>query len=423
MSAISGWFFRRARTAPPKWVSPWTAVLAALAIRLLVALLLPAPELGGNAVDVYLPSAHHIASGLGFNDIATTEYSMVGPGYPYFLAAVFKLFGTNLLIVRLIQCLLDSATVGLVYLIARAIGSRRMAFMAALAYAVYPIAIRYCVEITAETPFTLLQTGAIAALVYGVADWRLRLFLGSGILWALAILTRSTPVLLPFVAAPVVVIVGRFRPRAWIAGAVVAVATVVLLAAWGIRNEKVLHEFMVVQSNSGTTFAYGADAAWWTLAGHPARYQYVEELIRRGAIPAIASSQSDIDRRFWLAGIERYKSRWAENKIGSVTFFVRKFFRLWYGSESGQSLRALAIMQLPLLGLWVLGVVLRWRQRTYVDVILLGVIGYYISLHVLMLPMLRYLFPAMPLIMIYATFGVWRLASSAASRADTLSVP
>ena len=61
------------------------------------------------------------------------------PGYPLFLAAVYRLFGVDIVAVRVAQCLLGAATIAVVHRIATKVLDRAGARLAALATALYPL--------------------------------------------------------------------------------------------------------------------------------------------------------------------------------------------------------------------------------------------------------------------------------------------
>jgi 4-amino-4-deoxy-L-arabinose transferase-like glycosyltransferase len=73
------------------------------------------------------------------------------PLYGYFLGGLFFLFGDNLTTVRLVQVGLDSLNILLIYGIGARIHSKQAGVLAALVYALYPVAFFYSLLILKTT--------------------------------------------------------------------------------------------------------------------------------------------------------------------------------------------------------------------------------------------------------------------------------
>src|SRR5262249_8611117 len=83
------------------------------------------------------------------------------PGYTYFVAAVFAVFGHNLAALRVIQAVVGTLTVGVVYLLGSLVFGRRPALLGAALTAVYLPLVYYAGLILTETWFTFVQTVAV----------------------------------------------------------------------------------------------------------------------------------------------------------------------------------------------------------------------------------------------------------------------
>jgi 4-amino-4-deoxy-L-arabinose transferase-like glycosyltransferase len=115
------------------------------------------------------------------------------PGYPYFVAGVYALFGRSVTAVALVQALLDAVTCTLLAVIgARWFGERAGLIAGGLA-AVYGPFLYFAAQLLPSTLFVFTSVAALTAGILGAATV-------AGCLWAGALLVRSEIVLaLPFV--------------------------------------------------------------------------------------------------------------------------------------------------------------------------------------------------------------------------------
>jgi tetratricopeptide (TPR) repeat protein len=133
----------------------------------------------------------------------------MGPLYPHLLAGIYAIFGRNLDVVRGLQIVLSTATVGLIHLLARQYGGRRLALVASALAALYGPLIYYSVSILYPT---------------------LTVFLAAGILWLLHESARRRSRALVFVGGMIVGIYALGRGNILLFA---PFALVWLLAAWG----------------------------------------------------------------------------------------------------------------------------------------------------------------------------------------------
>lgn len=166
----------------------------------------------------------------------------VDPLYPYFLGAVYAVFGHDLLVVRIVQILVDVATVALVAKIGAAVATRAVGNVAALLYALYAPAVMS----TGEIEKTTLSTFLLTLTVFLVLREGSLPLASAGVSLALAGLTRGNILLLVIPLA--IYIVATHRERA---GRVLGVFLAGFAAVLGLviaRNVAVAGEFTVVAS-------------------------------------------------------------------------------------------------------------------------------------------------------------------------------
>jgi 4-amino-4-deoxy-L-arabinose transferase-like glycosyltransferase len=154
------------------------------------------------------------------------------PGYPAFVAVVYRLFGVSTLPVAIAQALVFALICLIVYALARRIAGEGTAAVAALMTGVFPPLPYYGALVLTEVWTTFVLMAAMLACLRAVQQGRTRDFLLAGALFSGATLVRPAFVLLPFglaIAMPMLVPSERNRRRAgqWAALAAVAAITMV----------------------------------------------------------------------------------------------------------------------------------------------------------------------------------------------------
>jgi tetratricopeptide (TPR) repeat protein len=86
----------------------------------------------------------------------------MSPGYPYFLAVVFKLVGSSIFTIRIIQALISVTNIFLIYLLTKNLFNSKSGFIAAGLASIYSVFIFFSGAVFGET----LQTFLVTALLY-----------------------------------------------------------------------------------------------------------------------------------------------------------------------------------------------------------------------------------------------------------------
>jgi 4-amino-4-deoxy-L-arabinose transferase-like glycosyltransferase len=239
------------------------AVLA-VALVLRVAWSLYVQEEPSNFGDpiIYLNSARGIADGVGYRLFLSTYPTAFHPiGYPGWLAGIVwiaKSVGLerhDTLLITLAQAVMGTASVALLYGIARRLFDDRIAIIAAALTACFPNLIFYSGLIYSETLYVFGLLLAVWIVVR--ADWNpvppLPVIAVFGLVVGLTTLVR--PFTLPL---PLFLGIALLRAGAGWAdvGRVVAIAlgiAVLVLVPWTVRNSRAMHAFVPVSTNLGDT--------------------------------------------------------------------------------------------------------------------------------------------------------------------------
>ncbi len=245
-------------------------LLVALGFRLFIALRLPNDE-PGDAI-VYSQLAVNVLEQHVYSHEPQAPYapSLIRlPGYPLFLAGVYKIFGHgNKTAVRVVQAVIDTLTCVLVALMAFAWAvdlerRHRAAIIAFALAAVCPFTAIYVATLLTEVPTNFLAVAMVLAVTFAFkatddtdgtygrkALWW---WVVSGFIAALAVLFRPDSGL--FAAAVGVTLVlsmllqRRANPfklrmkRLFVSGAVFSLVFCLVLVPWTIRNYRVFHLF------------------------------------------------------------------------------------------------------------------------------------------------------------------------------------
>jgi hypothetical protein len=252
------------------------------------------------------------------------ESADVSPLYPYVVLPFFyRLTGVNMSITLVIQAILDTLTVLLIYLIARRIYGVRAAAYAGLAAAAYAPFIIYQGQLLSESLLSLLIAAFFLALVAGDASPGLKRAIAAGALLGLAVATK--PNCLVFAPLAGLLIFHRSSwslRRALPAVAALAASAVVVLLPFAWRNYRSVGEFHLVRGNSGIMLYMGNNPSAIGVYQQPADAAAME-IERR----AEGLSLSGRDRLYREAALEFIRN----NPKHALSLLWRKFI-LFFGS-------------------------------------------------------------------------------------------
>jgi 4-amino-4-deoxy-L-arabinose transferase-like glycosyltransferase len=375
-------------------------------------------------------NAEPVNDGVGYDHLATALLGGQGyvsdwgeptafrpPVYPLFLAGIYAVTDHSLAAVRVVQAVLDTLTAIVVYLIAKELthGSRRVASLAALGTAFYPLLIYETGLLIPEGLSYLLQFLAVWCLVLMLRDDRLYLPLAAGALMGLTVLARPTstlwvPLILVWMILPGVL------PKPVAKLAAMAVGLALVFGPWTVHNYVTLGDLVPVST--------GGQLGLWTGNNPLAEGGGVEpgpetwpnaDYPTRGWHGWQGLTEIESGRRFAAEG-------WAwirANPDKFVLLLPKKLIRLWspvsYSTQFGRQVPALMIVLvvppylvfLALAGYGAWSTRHRWREffpllAIAVSVNLLAVIYFGAT---------RYAIPMMICFVILAAIGIDRWLS------------
>lgn len=353
------------------------------------------PCVFGDTV-IYADLARSILAGRPYevNQWGIPHYALRTPGYPAFLAACQAVFGERLLPVRLVQAVLGTVGVYLVYrLVGRTAADRSAAVVAAGLAAVEPYGIGLGSLVLSEGLFVPLMLAGLWGLSVlwtrngepGSARWP-TVAVGTGLAQGAAILVRpSWALMVPALLAVWAVGVGRIgRREALKRASVVALAVAAVMAPWWARNARVFGRFVPTALWVGASLYDGLSPR----ATGASEMSFLE-----------SSGFAELDEVTQDATLRRLAVDFARTHPGrALELAAIKATRFWSPWPNAETLRSPAVawgsaaVTLPLFGLVALGAWDRRRDGRAL-VLLLGPLVYFMALHMVFVSSIRYRIP------------------------------
>jgi len=264
-----------------------------------------------------------IASGMEFIHDAYFR----APLYPAFLALIYKLFGVNLLMARLVQAVIGGVSCGLLYLIGQRLFDKRTGTVAGLVMAGYPLFIYFDGELLISVLLVfLILLGFLLLLRSRERDrqWWL-----PGLVFGLAAIAR--PNVLAFGAVVPVWFVIEEGRRWWKRALMFGLAVLVPIVPVTVRNYLVSRRLVVIAWQAGTNFYIGNNeysdgttaivpgtrGSWW--GGYNDVKQAAEKVLGRELKGA------EIDRFWFSQGLDF----WRRQPGKALLLTLRKLY-LWF---------------------------------------------------------------------------------------------
>jgi 4-amino-4-deoxy-L-arabinose transferase-like glycosyltransferase len=323
----------------------WLAGIVALglALRLAVSDVFdPAPPLFSDA-EYYDAVARSLSGGDGHSVLVTEDAFLPGgpptaffpPGYSFFLALPYALFGPNLEVAHLANIAAGVVTVLLVYLIGARLLGWRAGLLGAFIAAIFPSLVFWTPVLLSETVFTCMFAAALLACVCSLTDdtsisWRMAAL--TGVLTGAAVLVRGPALVLLPVAILWWYLISR-RPReALIGGGAAILGAAVVLTPWMMRNIIVFDSPVLLSTNFGYNLRVGHASYSTGRFIHPADiYEFVDEgeelelvLNEEGTRLALDYVVANPGREAELAVL---KSRWLWSPDTDVVLWLSSFGR------------------------------------------------------------------------------------------------
>ncbi len=398
-------------------------------------------EMKANDPFFFLPSVdpkvfHEWAIKIAGGELLGDRVFFLSPLYPYFLGAVYAIFGAGFLVGKLVQMILGAACCVMIYTLGKRVFDMRTGFFAAVLFALYLPSIFYegVLLVTGlQTPLNLL---CVLLLLRAAASPSVVRWLVSGGLLGLSALARPNVLLL---GGFVIVWLAWFMPRPvitkqkFIFAAVFSLGVGCAVFPVTIRNWVVGEDFVLVSSQGGVNFyiGNGPDATGsfvvpslfpMTRADDPLQQEesyrkYAEQELGHELKPSEISG-------FWFARTWEHIGDDPGKWMGLLWRKLRLFFNYReIGNsrdfDSSRQFSTVLNLPLPVYGfiapLALLGMALavrRFRSAFF----LYGMVGTYVASYVILFVLAHYRMPVLPFLILFSAHGIVWLADGIRQR-------
>ncbi|MFC1804617.1 ArnT family glycosyltransferase [Candidatus Omnitrophota bacterium] len=385
--------------------------LLAAVLRLFFVFGYPQIPVESDALD-YDRLGSSLAQGKGF---ITEEGDLEmgrSPGFPFFLAVIYKIFGHTYKHVKFFQILISLITLGIIFCLARDVFGERVGFIAMFVGAIYPPFLSYNGLILSECLFTfcIVLFVYLSLLSIRRRDW-LASFL-AGLVGGFAFFVRQEFILF----LPSLFILGYIYFKEDLKKIVLLIlVALVIITPWIIRNSKAFDKFVCIPSQVSGIFWISTYEEEW-LEWH-SEDPYFRNLTK-------GSAGFEKDNLLLRESIKNIK----EHPFLYTKFCFKRLVRFWIGSHSNtfyglqesftnyvsnkDYLRvaiktSLLIFNTLLTFFGFCGIIMairKIRERRKEVVLLVMPISVIMIIHFFLFATLRYQVPIMPLMIIFASY-------------------
>ncbi|OGC75929.1 MAG: hypothetical protein A2145_06630 [candidate division Zixibacteria bacterium RBG_16_40_9] len=369
--------------------------------------------------------AKQIASG----DWMGSQVFFRAPFYPYFLAVLYKIFGPHLFLVRLIQHLIGSFSIVLIFLLAKKIFDRKVAVLASFLAATYWIFIYYEAELLLDFWLVLWSLLLIWFLLKAYENLKSSTWFLSGIILGLFTITRPNILLfLPFLLLWLIMVLRKQVPYLKILlfyGWVLSGTALVILPVT-LRNYLVAKDPVLIASQGGINFYIGNNPKSDGMSA---------------IVPELGDDWEYSDCQFMAENTQNrklkpsevsgfyYKKGWEfifMHPTQSLPLLIKKLYVFWNKFEISNNQNIYFFKQYSVLsrilflGFWLigplalLGIFLSIKRGPKTSLILLFIFSYMLSVIIFFVTS-RYRLPVLPFLIIFASFAgieIYRKISS-----------
>jgi 4-amino-4-deoxy-L-arabinose transferase-like glycosyltransferase len=323
--------------------------------------------------------------------------------YPLYLAGVYTLTGYHPLVARLLQGIVGGALLCfLIYRIGRRVVNEETGLVGAGLAAVYGYFIYYNVALMTETFFIVLVLLTLYLGIEVKENPTLLRWVGLGLSLGLASLLRQTVLLfVPFLLIWLFLELRTRSIRLW-HFAIPIVIILLLVTPWTLRNYRIYHQFLLLNSNAGYALYASNNPNLGTDWRNDAVVVPVPEALK-------GQNEAKLDRALTQRGIEFILADPARYLRLSMDKTL-EFFWFWPSSDSSRISNLNRVLSfglyLPfmLFGLWLS--LSRWRSF----VVLYLFIVIHTGIYLLSWPAPRYRLPVDAVSMVFAALALLELA-------------
>ena len=332
-------------------------------------------------------------------------YARRAPVYPLFLATIYFIFGHSFVAARFTQAIIGALSCIIIYLIAKELFEGNSGLIAAFITAVYYPFILQPAYLLTEVLFTFNLALSIFFFLRYYARKRIFLLFAASIIFGIASLCRA--VIFPFalfISAWLFIVYWPGKKIAIKASAIFCLAIIIMVLPWTLRNFRIYHAFIPITIESGRLLYLGNNPR--AIGGIGGWVRNDVDLFYPMDISNPHSLEAD---RIML---KRALHFMAKNPERTIFLMGKKFINMWrpyYVDAKRISKVAMGLPYIVIIILGILGIVLgfkAWPKTLF----LCAIIVYVALIHMVTIAEIRYRYPVMPFLIIFASHALVRLS-------------
>ncbi len=283
--------------------------------------------------------------------------------------------------------------------------STEAGWLAGVLWLVFPPAVVISTWIASETLFTTLLVLSMVMLIRSFSQQRgVGLYFAAWLTLGVKTLVLGTTLLLPVFFFAISCFQGI--PKRLLKCTLFFIGMCLLVFPWTLRNLYVLGEPLIVNAAFGTVLFQGSRSKYFTIEGMSRNYPVLRrQAAEEGLVEPTDRKATSQDRWYFNLGLREYRIRLEQEPWSFFPFVIHKFARLWYGMETGIFYKQLILGICSLLVVPI-GIFQIWfwrRDHLHLSMILSLLLLYFVILHLISLPLLRYMIPLYPFLIFSAS--------------------
>lgn len=364
----------------------------------------------------------------GVSSSACTDYSFMPPGYPFFLAIIYRIFGHNILIAKIFQAFIGSFTCIIIYFIGKNIFNKKIGILSALVAAFYPTFIIFSGLLFTETLYIFLVSLAILYLLKDFDQPSVKNLLIIGLSLGLAMLTRTIIMFfIPFILLWMILYSSsknlsekpsssesypstKQKKKNLMRFFVLFIIIMCVISPWTVRNYNVHHEFVPISTNGGVAFWYGNNPEprsshidFGDITNNPLINMTDEVQRDRLGYKEGFKFIRENPCTFLFLCVKRFSNFWGL-PIWFFIFYEYNYFIIPISKLSFMVLAPLTVIPyIILIPLSIFGII--FHSRSAKTSLLLLLISYYTIVHTIVMSTHRYHIAIVPFLIIFAIYG------------------
>lgn len=340
------------------------------------------------------------------------------PFYPYFLGIIYKLFGHNYFIPRLIQHLFGSFSVVLIYFLAKRLFNKKVGYLSAIFASIYWIFFYFEGELLLDSLLVPLGILLVLLLLRSADSSKKSGFFLAGVVAGLFAITRpNILIFIPFVLLWVFLFLKFDLKKKFIFALPFLIGLLLLIFPVTLRNYLVGKDFVLIASQGGINFYIGnnpeANGLSAVLPPFGDDWEYTDAVNEAQKAANKIPKPSEVSDYYLKKGIDFI----LDNPKNFLSLLIKKLYLFWnsYEPSNNQDIyffrRYSSLIRILPLGFWIisplslLGIVLCLKDWKRLFLPFTFIFSYTFSVLLFFITS-RFRLPVLPFLIIFSSFAL-----------------